>query len=137
MWCVTAWCFIPWCVIPWCVYLLTVGATDAYAYTSGNKQYNGWKWLGAKNNHMGASGVEFWYNMETKQKPMYDCQAMYLYDPNNYGKWVGLQCRAAAPYVCEYQLVPYTATPYNAAEQMAVLKMAAEAPYYLKSIVRK
>jgi len=114
-----------------------LGASDAYSFTSGNKQLNGWKWLGAGNNHMGATGVEFWYNHATKNKPMYNCQAMYLGDPNKFGKWVGLPCYTSAPYVCKYSLVPPgTDTPANPAEQMAILEMAREAPMYLSAAVR-
>mgnify|MGYP001792822494 CR=1 FL=1 len=87
---------------------------------------------------MGATGVEYWYNAVTKQKPGYNCQAMYLYDGNQYGKWVGLPCYTAAPYVCEYQLLPPgTSSPANAAEQMAILGMAKEAPPYINSAVRR
>lgn len=87
---------------------------------------------------MGPPGADFWLNAATQQKYGYDCQAMYMYDRNQYGKWVGLPCTSAAPYVCEYQLLPHgMLAPSNSAEQMAVLKMAAEAPAYLNSVVRQ
>lgn len=115
--------------------VILAGAKDPYALTSGNKQRNGWKWLGASDNHM--SG-DFWYNSATQMKMGYDCQAMYLYDAFNYGKWVGLPCHTAAPYVCEYKLVPHSSEmPSNGAEQMAILEMAQEAPLYLSMAVKR
>jgi len=107
---------------------------EGYVSTSGHKTSYGWKWLAASNNHIpSTASADFWYNIATKSKPGYDCQAMYLYDGQNFGKWVGLPCTNPTTYVCEYNLVPPgQASPPNAAEQYALVKMQQEAPLYLK-----
>lgn len=91
-----------------------------------------WKWLGSSERYIGESGPEYWFNALTKNKPGYDCQAMYLRDPSQYGKWVGLPCYNAAPYTCEYLVAPPgTAAPANPAETQAMMGMFQEAPAYL------
>lgn len=117
-----------------CCSLPCVGASDsdAYSLTSGNKQGYHWKWLASSERHIGATGPEYWFNELTKNKPSYDCQAMYLREASVYGKWVGLPCYSAAPFTCEYLLAPHgTPAPANAAESLAVYEMYQEAPPYL------
>jgi hypothetical protein len=95
---------------------------------------NYWKWLGGSQSRIGESGPEYWFNQLTKNKPGYDCQAMYLKEPSVYGKWVGLPCYSAAPYTCEYTIAPAgTALPASAAENLAMYEMSQEAPAYLNS----
>lgn len=100
--------------------------------TGGNKKMNHWKWLGSSERYIGETGPEYWFNQLTKMKPGYDCQAMYLRDPSQYGKWVGLPCYSAAPFTCEHLLSPPgTIAPPNAAESLAMSEIYKEAPAYL------
>lgn len=94
---------------------------------------NHWKWLGSSEMFMGQTGPEYWFNQLTKMKPSYDCQAMYLRDQSQYGKWVGLPCYSSAPFTCEYRIAPPgSPEPANAAETMAAYEMYKEAPAYLR-----
>lgn len=93
-----------------------------------------WKWLGSGEAYIGQSGPQYWFNELTKMKPGYDCQAMYLRDPSQYGKWVGLPCYNAAAFTCEYRLAPPgTPAPASAAETMAGYEMLKEAPAYINN----
>ena len=113
-------------------YLYTDADDDTYVLTGGNKQMNHWKWLGSNERFIGQTGPEYWFNDLTKSKPGYDCQAMYLRDRSQFGKWVGLPCYNAAPYTCEYHITPPgTVVPPTAAESLAMYSMSREAPAYL------
>ena len=87
---------------------------------------------------MGQSGPQYWHSEITKMKPNYDCQAMYLGDHYQYGKWVGKPCYSASAFVCEFNIAPPgTPAPVNPAEYMATQKMLAEAPAYLQEYSSK
>ena len=114
--------------------LACIGAadSDAYSHTSGNKQHNKWYWLGGSDTYVGQTGPQYWFNEITKMKPSYNCQAMYLRDSSQYGKWVGLPCYNAAPFTCEYRVAPPgTVAPPNAGETLAMAEMYKNAPAYI------
>lgn len=107
---------------------------ETYALTGGNKQMNHWKWLGSSERYIGQTGPQYWLSDITRNKPGYDCQAMYLRDQRQYGKWVGLPCYSSASYTCEYSFAPPgTPAPANAAEGAAMYEMLKEAPEYLSN----
>lgn len=113
--------------------LYNIGAeTATYAFTAGHRRMNHWKWLGSNERYIGETGPEYWFSSATKSKPGYDCQAMYLRDSSQIGKWVGLPCYSSASYTCEYRIAPPgTPEPANAAETAALYRMTKEAPAYL------
>lgn len=95
---------------------------------------NHWKWLGSNERYIGQSGPEYWFDQLNKMKPSYDCQAMYLRDAQQYGKWVAMPCYSSAPFVCEYRIAPPgSPEPSNPSETLAMMDMMKSSPAYLQN----
>lgn len=106
-------------------------ASEKYVLTSGYKSLPGgyWKWLGGADQYIGASGPTYWFNEMTKNKPQYDCQALYVFDPTYYASWASYPCNRPAVSVCEYQVPGLLSSPTDGAYISELLR---NAPNYLQ-----
>jgi len=112
--------------------------SDNQVFVGGVKIGNSWKWV-SSGLDVGLIGPSFFANDFSVAKPGYDCLAVNLADPAHFGKWVGQQCLASKPAICEYSLSPLAFAAgrgkggASARDTLALLAALKSMPSYLEA----